>query len=269
LIQNFDVHVHTSYCDGNNTPAEMSAKAFSLGFDTLGLSGHSYTPFDSSFCMSFEETRKYISEITELKDEYKGKMDILCGIEQDYFAPLPVHKYDYRIGSVHYIEVSGERLTVDLSPEETNRIIDLYFGGDYDAFAECYFKLSGDVLRATEADIIGHFDLVSKFSEVMNYGESDRYLAAGFDAIAKLIPYGKPFEVNVGAITRGYRTSPYPSHAFLKEINRLGGKIIITGDCHSADSLGDNLSLGCEFAKSCGFKTAVKLTGNGFVEYEL
>ena len=141
MIQNFDVHVHTSYCDGKNTPSEMVAKAHSLGFESLGFSGHSYTPFDLSFCMGFDTTEKYISEISALKKEYQDKIHIFCGIEQDYFAPLLSWNFDYRIGSVHYVEVGNERLTIDYSPEETDRIIRLYFKGDFDSFAERYFEL--------------------------------------------------------------------------------------------------------------------------------
>lgn len=269
MIDKTDIHTHTFYCDGINSPRQMVEAAIARGFKLIGISGHSYTPFDESYCMSLENTAVYITKINNLKEEFRGKIDILCGIEQDYFAPLPSYDYDYMIGSVHYVEVDGNRLTIDYKPHETQAIIDKYFFGDYDAFARCYFEQVGNVLEATGADVIGHFDLISKFSEVMNYGESARYLADGYRAIAKLIPYGKPFEINVGAMTRGYRTSPYPSKAFLKEILRLGGKIIVTGDCHSADSLGDGLEAGYDFARKCGFKTALIPTAKGFKEIKI
>ena len=39
-----DFHTHTSYCDGNNTTAEMAAAAFARGLRVYGFSGHGHTP---------------------------------------------------------------------------------------------------------------------------------------------------------------------------------------------------------------------------------
>jgi len=269
-----DYHVHTSFCDGNNTPTEMINKAFSLGFETIGLTGHSYTPFDESYCMSLGRTDDYIKEIMQLKKMYEGKMEVLCGVEQDYFAPLPDEKtspfYDYKIGSVHYVKVGEEYLSIDEAPEVTQSIISNYFNGSFEDFAECYFSLVGDVLDKTNADIIGHFDLISKFADALKLDiNSVRYLNAGFKALERLIPYGKPFEINIGAMTRGWRAEPYPSTLFLKEIHRLGGKIIITGDCHSASSLGDYLEEGRNYARKCGFTKETIIENGKFIEKPL
>ena len=79
----------------------------------------------------------------------------------------------------------------------------------------------------------------------------------------------KPFEINVGAMTRGYRTSPYPAEFILKEINRLGGKIVINGDCHEKERLGDFLEDAAALAKECGFSERWILTKNGWVAEKL
>jgi histidinol-phosphatase (PHP family) len=87
--------------------------------------------------------------------------------------------------------------------------------------------------------------------------------------VESLIPYNKPFEINVGAMTRGYRTSPYPAEFILKEIFKLGGKIVINGDCHNKNNLGDYLDLAINYAKMCGFKERLILTPNGFISEEI
>ena len=74
------VHCHTNLCDGNNTPAEMAKAAFESGIKVLGLSGHSHTPHDDSYCMSVENTARYRAEIKALQEKYAGRMTIL---EQD------------------------------------------------------------------------------------------------------------------------------------------------------------------------------------------
>ena len=64
---NNNFHTHTRYCDGKNTPEEMVQYALKLGFDSLGFSGHAFTEFDLSYCMTPEETKQYIDEINALK----------------------------------------------------------------------------------------------------------------------------------------------------------------------------------------------------------
>ena len=114
-----------------------------------------------------------------------------------------------------------------------------YFGGDIYSLCEEYYSCVGNILAKTGADIIGHFDLISKFNEDGSlFDENEpRYIKAYTDAIDKLIPYDKPFEVNTGAISRGYRTHPYPSHSQLEYIAKCGGKVMLTGDTHAAENL--------------------------------
>ena len=91
------VHCHTTFCDGKNTPAEMAAAALRQGIRVLGLSGHSHTPHDDTYCMSVEKTRQYRTEIARLNEEYAGKLTILCGLEWDQWsdenpaAPVVIH----------------------------------------------------------------------------------------------------------------------------------------------------------------------------------
>ena len=78
-----DLHTHTRYCDGKNTPEEMVKAAIEKGLTRIGFSGHSYTFFDERYCMSIPNVIRYIAEINGLKESYRGKIEILCGVEQD------------------------------------------------------------------------------------------------------------------------------------------------------------------------------------------
>lgn len=269
MIPKVDFHTHTSYCDGKDTPRQMVEEAYRRGFSCLGISGHSFTSFDDGWCMSLENTKKYIEEINLLKKEYQGRMDILCGIERDYYATPSEFIFDYVIGSVHYVKVGQEYFSVDYTPEETKRIVNEYFQGDFDAFAESYFSNVSDIVEKTDCDIIGHFDLVSKFSDSLGIHESERYLEAGYNAIRNLIKYDKPFEINIGAIIRGYKQVPYPSEKFMAEILRLGGKVCVSGDCHNCCNLGNKLEVGYSFARKCGFDTVQVFTKDGFHELKI
>lgn len=264
-----DFHTHTNFCDGANTPEEMILAAIDRGFTAIGLSGHGYTAFDPGYCMSEKGTRDYCAQIRLLKEKYRDKIAVYCGVEQDVFGEEPQGEFDYKIGSVHYLHADGKYHSIDSSPEGFAQLLEDVYGGDFDALSEAYFALVGQVTEITNADFIGHFDLITKFSERMELPVTERYMAAACAAIDKLIPSGKPFEINVGAMTRGYRSAPYPSAAILREIQQRGGRIILSGDCHSADRLGDFLPEAAALAKECGFTHAMEWTKEGFLPRKL
>lgn len=237
-----DLHTHTTYCDGKNSPEEMVQAAILKGMYRLGFSGHCYTYMDGSYCMSQEDTVKYKEEITALKEKYKDQIQILLGIEQDYLSLEPVDGYDYVIGSSHYVK-TGEGITdyveVDSGKDSQKEGVEKYFGGDYYAFAEAYFAQMADVVNRTDCDIIGHFDLLSKFNqdESLYDPSHPRYVKAWKSAADALLKTGRLFEINTGVIYRGYRTAPYPAPEIIEYIRERGGKFILSGDCHNKDAL--------------------------------
>lgn len=234
-----DLHVHTVFCDGKSTPREMTEAAVRAGIETLGFSGHSHTPIDETYCMTPAGTVAYRKEIARLREEYRGRIEILLGIEMDYFSDDDPSFYDYVIGSVHYVESDGRYYAVDESPEQLRDAVEKGFGGDPYALCEAYYALVGDVVRKTGASVVGHFDLVTKFQEIMPLfdEENPRYTAAWRKALERLLPTGAAFEINTGAMSRGYRTSPYPAFPILDAIKKGGGRLILSSDSHSPETL--------------------------------
>ena len=235
-----DFHMHTRFCDGRDTPEEMVCAAIEKGFSHIGICAHSYTFFDESYCLKKEQAEKYRLEIARLKECYKDKIQVFCGIEQDFYSTEPTDVYDYVIGSVHYVKVGDNYLPVDETPELLQKEVKEYFGGDFYAFCEKYFETVGNVAEQTNADIIGHFDLITKFNEGgCLFDESDeRYIAAWKKSADKLLQSGAVFEINTGAISRGYRTAPYPAQSIISYLKANGAKLILSSDAHSADTIG-------------------------------
>ncbi len=234
-----DLHVHTTFCDGKNSPEAMVCAAFEQGLWRIGFSAHSHTFFDESYCLKKERYEEYRAEIARLKDAYQGKIQILCGVEQDRYSTAPTEGFDYVIGSVHYMKVKDIYLPVDESVQAFYDTCRTHFKGDFYAMAECYYEAVADVVSATKCDFIGHFDLITKFNEGGVFFEEDhpRYVAAWQSALDTLLATGVPFEINTGAISRRYRKSPYPAPPILQRIAQKGGKVLLSGDSHSAASL--------------------------------
>ena len=238
-MEPMDLHVHTTFSDGKNTPEEVVLEAIARKMKVIGFSDHSYTAFDESWCMKKGDIPLYRACIAELRARYADRIKILCGIEQDFYSEEPTDGYDYVIGSVHYIRAGEEFIPVDESPEILRAAAEKHFGGDLFVLIEDYYRTVAQVVEKTHADIIGHFDLVTKFNEDGSlFDEADpRYLAASRAAADALLKTGKPFEINTGAISRGYRTSPYPSVALRDYIRGRGGSFILSSDSHAKETL--------------------------------
>lgn len=232
-----DRHIHSTFSDGANTPEEIVQEAINRKMTEIGFSDHSYVPFDEEY--SITDFNGYITEIKRLQEKYSPKIKIQLGIEQDYYSGKPQFAFDYIIGSVHYIKCGSDYLSVDLSPEILKAGVQKYFGGDIYAFCEKYYSMVSEIIERTGADIIGHFDLISKFNENGDFFDSDhpRYVAAYRAAVDKLIKYNKPFEINTGAISRGYRVTPYPSAPIKKYIEEKGGSFVLSSDSHQKETI--------------------------------
>ena len=236
---NANLHTHTYYCDGKDSPEALVQRAIALGFRALGFSGHEYSSFDTDFCMSPVNTEKYRSEVLALKKKYSGQIDIYLGIERDYFGDGDDYPYDYVIGSLHYVKAGNTYLPVDYTEEITASNVEQYFGGDYRSYVESYYETVADVVEKTGADIVGHFDLITKFNEGSKYFDETApwYQEAAINALRKAAQNKPIFEINTGAMVRGYRTKPYPADFLLAEIERLQCPVILSSDCHDLNDL--------------------------------
>lgn len=257
MMQLADFHTHSTHCDGKNTLREMLDAACEKGLYAFGFSGHSPMVEDCDWCIAEDYICQYYDEATRLKSEYEGKIKVLVGLELDVFSPMPNQKFDYLISSVHYIKKNGEMLPIDLSREKMVADVNRHYDGDFFAYTNDYFELVGSCADRVDGVVVGHLDLVTKFNEGgCLFDENDeRYLAQGFSAIDKLCEKNVVFEVNTGAMSRGYRTSPYPSLPFLERINKNGGKVILSGDCHNKDAICHAFPLAYQKVTDAGFKS--------------
>ena len=235
----YNYHTHTTYCDGKNTAEEMVQKAIELGLSEIGFSGHSYTEFDLEPCMTREGTESYKKEIKALKEKYKDKIKILLGIEYDYQSAEPLDDYDYILGSVHYILKNGEYLCVDYSRDLQIDAVNRLYNGDFYGYIEDYYSLVSDLYNKTKCDIIGHFDLITKFNSDGSLFDVNhpRYIDAWKSAADAVLKAPAAVEINTGGIARGYLKNPYPAEEIIDYFKQNGKKLIFSSDCHNKEFL--------------------------------
>ena len=266
------VHCHSTMCDGRNTLQEMASAACAQGLTTLGFSGHSYTQRDREYCMSPSRTAQYKATIAKLKAEYRGKVDILCGIEWDVLSEDKPETYDYWIGAAHHLygKNTGRYYEIDFRPQDLHDCIFDDFDGDPLAAVEAYFAEVAKV-AAKGPDILAHIDLIKKLNGEGEFfdEESPRYKAAALKALAVAKEHDWRLEVNTGGVYRGYRKDFYPGAWLLGEWQKMGGRVIITADAHDTASLTFDFDEAAAALRAAGFTQVDVLTVNGFEAQEL
>lgn len=266
-----NLHTHTAYCDGLDTPEEIISEALNRNFTSIGFSGHSYMHYSPEHSMSISGTEEYRAEINQLKEKYRNQIEIFCGLEVDMYSEIDLSGYDYLIGSVHYLLCEGKYIGFDRSQKEVKHVIDTHFGGNGIEYAKEYYKTLSLLPQYGNFDIVGHFDLITKHCDNFDFFDqnSDEYKKSVTDAAEALAGKVPFFEVNTGAIARGYRKTPYPSEFTLGVLKDLGFKAVITSDCHNKQMLDLGFSDAERLLKKCGFNEKYILTKNGFEPVEL
>ncbi len=240
----YDLHTHTVRCDGHSTPEEVVLSAINKGLTTIGVLAHSYCDFEPEYFLHYSKIDDFIKEVKGLKEKYKDKIQVLCGVEQDVFSPkiAKTDGFDYIIGSVHNFFLNGKYYPMDFTEEILVSYVNEVFNGDFYSAIENYFESCEKIIELTNADIIGHFDLIKKFNvNGKLFDESHpRYVSAWKKAVDKLIPYGVPFEINIGGLIRVRgQDKPYPSDEIMQYIISKGGKFIYGSDSHVAKTVGE------------------------------
>lgn len=267
-------HTHTNYCDGKNTAREMVEAAIERGFVSLGFSGHSPMKGKDSWTMSPDGVKDYMEEIRALKKEYSGRIDILCGIELDAdYACVDPADFDFVIGSLHQLKRQGKAYDVDHTPEKLKMAANEFFGGSFDEMCKCYFATLADFIISTDVDVVGHFDLITKFNArtPLIDEESSSYQSCALAAVDRIIA-AKPdvlFEVNTGGMFRAGKSAPYPAAFILRRISEKGGRVTVTSDCHRREGMDYAFDEAEKLLKDCGFGEIYYFTSQGIKKYSL
>lgn len=267
-----DLHTHTTYCDGKNTPEEMLSAAIEKGLKIYGFSSHAHLKYDESWNMSFAAQQKYVDEICALRQKYNGKIEVLLGIEYDLYSDSDITPFDYVIGSCHTVIKDGAYISVDESEAVYTECVNRFYGGDSYALVKDYYSLISNACDMVDCTFFGHFDLVNKFNRNFKFfDENDRrYTEPMYAALEKLAKTKKPFELNTAAT---YRHNPDLATAsavkWLSALSEMGGNIIINSDAHRAEDIGKGFAKAEALAKQCGFKRILTLTSHGFEEIYL
>ena len=202
------------------------------------------------------------------KEKYKNQIDIRLGFEADWaerfckpdFEVYKKFNPDFLIGSVHFIDNGGSLLddliAIDYSPDRRDEDIKKFFKGNAREYICSYFETQRQMLKNSSFSIIGHPDLVRKFNEKSPFfNEDESWYKEQLKETAKAIKKaGVISEINTGAISRKWLTSPYPSLYFLELLHDQGVPVMLSSDSHFKDALDCSFDIALNLAKKAGYK---------------
>ena len=261
-----DLHTHTSLCrHASGTPEEYLESAVKKGLSFYGISDHIPSPagYDAKYRMKPEEYGKYRSDVLRMKKLAEGTgVEVLYGIEFDYVpgrmeevrAFLEKEKYDYTIGSIHYIG----SLPFD----------DPDFEGEVKAFGidrlwEEYTALLCRFAEEGPFDILAHADLPKVFG--FRYSSPEKLCAAMRPAFEICAKRGKMIELNTGGLRKPVKEI-YPSKQLLSAAAEAGMRITFGSDAHKPCDLAAGFGAALELAKSAGYRSAWTFRGGRALE---
>lgn len=251
---NFDLHTHHQRCGhAEGTIEDYIEAAIKAGLQVIGISDHS--PFfgeksdhaHPGAAMAISQFEEYIQEVIRLKDKYRGRIDVLLGVESDFFpehqtlyrqvySGLPL---DYVIGSVHYVR--------DLHIFDSRRW-EQQADSLYEEDQEHYYALIQQSVHSGMFNIIGHMDGLKG-----NLPRAYPMRTDLIDATLKLIAgAGIAIEIN----TSGKRKSClawFPSDEILERACYYGAQITFGSDSHSPWQVGFELELVRQKLRHIGF----------------
>ena len=263
-MKHSNLHQHTVYSDGVNTIEEVVISAIENNMTSIGISDHSFTFNDSSYCMMETDYEKYLAEIELVKQKYAGKVNVFKGIELDYYSKINANLFDYIIASVNYLYGNGKYYAIDHALDIQLDYLKNCCNGDINVFAKNYYNALINHVKSVKPTFVGHFDVITKFGLFDNAGEEYRNIA--LNALNEVLKYCKVIEVNTGAVIRRIRANPYPEVFLLQEILKNGGEVILSSDSHDKNNITSYFEKSIELLKEIGFKYIVQFDGKNFVK---
>ncbi|WP_438444445.1 histidinol-phosphatase [Gorillibacterium sp. sgz5001074] len=250
----FDLHTHHNRCGhARGGIRDYIEAALERGLQVIGISDHS--PYfgekadqaHPTIAMAKSEFPNYIAEVLRLKEEYQGRIEVLLGIESDFFpehAELYKSRYepypfDYIIGSVHQsdgVSIFNKKRFKGLSEAEKIRQ------------KEIYYELIAQSARSGMFQILGHIDAMKGFYPAFSDIETD-----AVDKTLKIIgEAGMAIEINTSGKTKDVG-GWYPSDSILERALFYGIEVTFGSDAHDPERVGDEWELVAKRLKEIGF----------------
>ncbi|MDR1725842.1 MAG: histidinol-phosphatase [Bacteroidales bacterium] len=268
MLQKFNFHSHSNFCDGKNSLEEMVKKAIALGLTHYGFSSHAPVPFENKFAIPQNKVQDYLMECSRLKNIYADKIHLYSAMEFDYIPNImenidrQAQKYnlDYFIGSVHMVKEKGINNNIwfiDGSSQETyDKELESVFHCDVHKGVKTFFAQTNEMIVKTKPDILGHFDKIKMHNKERFFSENDKwYENLVYETLECVKKNNKTvIEINTRGLYKKRYYDYFPSQKWFKVMKDMEIPVTISTDCHKTEEIDLLFEETLNLLKTTGFK---------------
>ncbi|NLM53069.1 MAG: histidinol-phosphatase HisJ family protein [Firmicutes bacterium] len=247
-----DYHLHTSRCGhAQGNPAAYLAVAVEKGLSEIGFADHfplellGFTP-QEPVTMQAAELDAYVNEIKQLQKQ--ADIAVKLAVEVDYFPGkesrtkdvLSTYEFDYIIGSVHYLD------DWDFTHPALQKRFDEV---NIDEIYQQYFTLIQQLALSGIFDVVGHLDVIKKFSYFPRHDWS--FLV---EETCRIL---KKADICVEVNTSGWRApvkEVYPGVFFLSKCQEMNIPVTLGSDAHRPQEVASGFQWAKLILSKLGFK---------------
>jgi histidinol-phosphatase (PHP family) len=236
-------HTHSKLSDGFFSINEIAEAAINENFKILGFSEHSPVFFPSNWNMKLENLNEYIQQVKKTKENFKNEIQILCGIEADFFQNKKYISFwknfniDYTIGSVHYLPLFFDYNTpfnIDKNQNTFDEGLKIFFDNNIKSMLKLYYEQVADMLQNDTPDIVAHLDQIAKFNKNYSYfNPNDKWYLSIIDEVLNVIKNKNTvLEINCRSKYRKILNDFSPMSTIIKMAYEKKIPMTISGDIH-------------------------------------
>ena len=230
-------HSHTYRCGHASGDIEdYVKKAIENGFKYYGVSDHVFLPGISQPTVrgEFSCLEDYIETFYKAKEKYKDQIELFLAFECEY-APVFVDYFKYLLNERHFdYLICGQHMAIE--DDKTHWWC-------LDKGIEGINRYKNDVIEAMKSGLflyLAHPDLF-----FLRVKEITPFIQQITDEIIDAaLKYDVPLELNIQGLYRKekeakYGNICYPAEYFWERASKRGVKVVIGGDYHDPDRIGD------------------------------
>ncbi|TFE27884.1 histidinol-phosphatase [Cohnella luojiensis] len=252
----FDLHTHHDRC-GHATGKinDYIVSAIKAGMQVIGISDHSpyfaheHDQPKPGIAMARSDFPNYIAEVLRLKDKYKDQIEVLLGVESDFYidqidlyrSAYEPYPFDYIIGSVHQTRgVSIFNRNRWKGKDEAEKIDE----------KKHYYELIRHSANSGLFQVLGHIDAMKGYFPLFaNIPGAESEIDEALKAVAA---NEISIEINTSGSTKtvgGW----YPSDVLLERALHFGVDVTFGSDAHIPERVGDEWELVQKRLREIGF----------------
>ena len=249
-----DTHTHTARCGhAAGRDEEFVEAAIARGLGAIAVTDH--LPFywlprdrhDLSLAMPPEELPRYVDAVLALKERFRGRIEVLLGIEADFVEgceealerELARHPFDVVLGSEHWLD--------GWCVDDASSVPRYQQGqAEVDRIWARYAEAALAAARSGLFDVLTHLDLPKKFG----FRPSEPFAGREDELVAAVAASGCAVELSSGG-RRKPVGEEYPGPALLRRLVSAGVPLVLSSDAHAPAEVGwefDRLALAASSA---------------------